>query len=85
MKFKFSPFMIGSDDNVKTLSVVEIVEDIKKGNNFYCEKLGEKWYGKNSRTKFFIDLDLDWFNTKEEALIHFNNKTELEIQFYEHI
>jgi hypothetical protein len=47
--------------------VEEIIEKIKKGKNFFCEKMGEKYYP-NGYSKFYVDLDLDNYETLEDAL-----------------
>jgi hypothetical protein len=51
---------------VKELSIEEVVDRIKKEENFFCEKMGEKYY-KGGFTKFYADLDLDDYDTQEEA------------------
>lgn len=54
------------DDEVKELSIEEVVDRIKNKENFFCEKMGEKYYP-GGYTKFYADLDLDDYDTKEEA------------------
>jgi hypothetical protein len=65
-KFWFAPKSRCPDSEVVELSVEEVVEDIKKGKNFFCEKMGEKYYP-NGYTKFYADIDLDNYKTREEA------------------
>lgn len=43
------------------------MDNIKKGNNFFCEQMGEKYYPRGF-TKFYVDIDLDNYDTREDAV-----------------